>query len=129
MTDGLLPGADRDLVRPLQKQLQGAFQAIYLNTKVASLVDKQDSIEVTFEGDVPEKVQRFSRVLLCVGRRPNSAGLGLEKIGVQVDARGFIVGRSRSAARPIRTFWPSATWPASRCWPTRRPTKARRPSR
>ncbi len=69
MTDGLLPGADRDLVRPLQKQLQGRFEAIWLNTKVASLADKKDSIEVTFEGDVPEKVRRFSRVLLCVGRR------------------------------------------------------------
>lgn len=101
MTDGLLPGADRDLVRPLQKQLQGAFQAIYLNTKVASLVDKQDSIEVTFEGDVPEKVQRFSRVLLCVGRRPNSAGLGLENTGVQVNGKGFIsVDRQRRTNHP-----------------------------
>lgn len=90
MTDGLLPGADRDLVRPLQKRLQGIFEAIYLNTKVVSLVDRQDSIEVTFDGDVPEKVRRFSRVLLSVGRRPNSADLGLEKIGVQLDARGFI---------------------------------------
>jgi dihydrolipoamide dehydrogenase len=101
MTDGLLPGADRDLVRPLQKQLQGIFQSIYLNTKVASLVDKQDSIEVTFDGDVPEKVQRFSRVLLCIGRRPNSAGLGLEHIGVQVDGHGFIsVDRQRRTNHP-----------------------------
>ena len=101
MTDGLLPGADRDLVRPLQKQVQGVFQAIYLNTKVASLADKQDSIEVAFEGDVPEKVQRFSRVLLCVGRRPNSAGLGLEQVGVQVDGRGFIsVDRQRRTNHP-----------------------------
>jgi dihydrolipoamide dehydrogenase len=91
LTDGLLPGADRDLVRPLQKKLQGEFAAIYLNTKVASLADKQDSIEVCFEGDVPEKVQRFSRVLVSVGRRPNSDGLGLEKTQVQVDAHGFIV--------------------------------------
>jgi dihydrolipoamide dehydrogenase len=101
MTDGLLLGADRDLVRPLQKRLQGIFEAIYLNTKVASLVDRQDSIEVTFEGDVPEKVRRFSRVLLCVGRQPNTAGLGLEKTGVQVDARGFItVDRQRRTANP-----------------------------
>jgi dihydrolipoamide dehydrogenase len=72
-----------------------------LNAKVASLVDRQDSIEVTFEGDVPEKVRRFSRVLLSVGRRPNTAGLGLEKIGVQVDGRGFIaVDRQRRTANP-----------------------------
>jgi dihydrolipoamide dehydrogenase len=101
MTDGLLPGADRDLVRPLHKQLQGVFQAIHLNTKVASLVDRQDSIEVTLEGDLPEKTQRFSRVLLCVGRRPNSARLGLEQIGVQVDGRGFIsVDRQRRTNHP-----------------------------
>ena len=101
MTDGLLPGADRDLVRPLQKRLQGVFEAIWLNTKVASLVDRQDSIEVTFEGDVPEKVRRFSRVLLSVGRRPNTAGLGLEKIGVAVDGRGFItVDPQRRTANP-----------------------------
>jgi dihydrolipoamide dehydrogenase len=91
LTDGLLPGADRDLVRPLHKKLQSEFEAIYLNTKVASLVDKQDSIEVSFDGDVPEKVRRFSRVLLSVGRRPNSDGLGLEKTKVQVDDHGFIV--------------------------------------
>ncbi len=91
MTDGLLPGADRDLVRPLQKKLQGAFKAIYLNAKVASMIDKKDSIEVVFEGDVPERVQRFSRVLLCVGRRPNSTGIGLEKTQVEIDSHGFIV--------------------------------------
>ena len=101
MTDGLLPGADRDLVRPLQKRLQSLFEGIYLNTKVAALADKEDSIEVTFEGDVPEKVRRFSRVLLCVGRRPNSTGLGLEKTKVQVSDRGFIeVDAQRRTADP-----------------------------
>jgi len=74
-------------------------EAIYLNTQVAALADKQDSIEVNFEGDVPEKVQRFSRVLLCVGRRPNSAGLGLEKTKVSMDDHGFLVvdGQRRTA--------------------------------
>ena len=101
MTDGLLPGADRDLVKPLHKKLSGVFEAIYLNAKVAALADKKDSIEVTFEGDVPEKARRYGRVLLSVGRRPNSAGLGLEKTGVQVDDRGFLViDKQRHTADP-----------------------------
>ncbi len=101
LTDGLLPGADRDLVRPLHKKLQSEFAGIYLNTKVAGLVDKKDSIEVTFEGDVAEKVQRFGRVLLSVGRRPNTSGLGLENTAVQVDDHGFIaVDAQRRTADP-----------------------------
>jgi dihydrolipoamide dehydrogenase len=91
VTDGLLPGVDRDLVRPLHKRLQGQFEAVYLNTKVVALADKKDSMEVTFEGDLPEKVRRFQRVLLSVGRRPNSAALGLEKTKVEIDAQGFLV--------------------------------------
>jgi dihydrolipoamide dehydrogenase len=91
VTDGLLPGVDRDLVRPLHKRLQSQFEAVYLSTKVVTLTDKKDSIEVTFEGDLAEKVQRFHRVLLCVGRRPNSAALGLEKTKVEIDDQGFLV--------------------------------------
>jgi dihydrolipoamide dehydrogenase len=101
LTDGLLPGADRDLVRPLQKRLSSVFQAIYLSTKVAALVDRNDSIEVTFEGDVPEKIANFSRVLLCVGRKPNTAELGLEATKVQVDPRGFLaVDKQRRTTDP-----------------------------
>jgi len=95
LTDGLLPGADRDLVKPLHKKLEGELAAIYLNTKVAGLKDLKDEIEVTFEGNVEQKVQRFSRVLVSVGRRPNSAGLGLEKTKVQVTPQGFIVVDNR----------------------------------
>ncbi len=90
MTDGLLPGVDRDLVKPLHKRLQTQFEGIHLNAKVAAMADKGDSIEVAFDGDVPERVRRFSRVLLSVGRRPNTAGLGLENTRAQVDSQGFI---------------------------------------
>ncbi|MEN6405659.1 MAG: dihydrolipoyl dehydrogenase [Thermoguttaceae bacterium] len=100
-TDGLLPGVDRDLVRPLQRRLQARFEAVHLNTKVASLVDCGDSVEATFDGDVPEKVRRFDRVLLCVGRKPNTAGLGLERTGVELDAQGFLrVDPQRRTADP-----------------------------
>lgn len=101
LTDGLLPGADRDLVRPLQKRLSSVFQGIYLNTKVAALVDKSNSIEVTLEGNVPEKISNYSRVLLCVGRKPNTAELGLEATKVQVDPRGFLaVDKQRRTTDP-----------------------------
>lgn len=90
LTDGLLPGADRDLVKPLAAKLEKEFPSIQLGTKVLSLADKKDSIEVTFEGPGGRKTERFARVLLSVGRRPNSAGLGLEKTGAELDARGFV---------------------------------------
>jgi dihydrolipoamide dehydrogenase len=91
MTDGLLPGVDRDLFRPLQKKLEQEFEAIHLGTKVASLADKGKTIEATFEGAAEKKSQRFSRVLISVGRRPNSDGIGLENTKVEVDPQGFLV--------------------------------------
>ena len=91
LMDGLLPGADRDLVKPLAKRLSSQFESIWLKTKVVSMADKGDSVEVTFDGDLEEKVQRFSRVLVSVGRRPNSAGLGLENTKVEVNEKGFVV--------------------------------------
>jgi dihydrolipoamide dehydrogenase len=90
LTDGLLPGVDRDLVKPLHKQLQRTFRAIHLKTKVAKMAEKQDGIQVTLQGDVPEKEQVFERVLVSVGRRPNTDGLGLENTKVEKDSRGFI---------------------------------------
>jgi dihydrolipoamide dehydrogenase len=91
LTDGLLPGVDRDMVKPLHGRLEKTFASIYLNTKVVALADQKDSVEVTFEGkDAPNKA-RYSRVLVAVGRRPNSAGLGLENTKVQLDPKGFIV--------------------------------------
>lgn len=91
MTDGLLPGADRNLVKPLAKKLSSDFESIWLGAKVVGLADKGDSIEVTFEGDVEPKVQTFSRVLVSVGRRPASGGLGLENTQVSVNDKGFLI--------------------------------------
>ena len=90
MTDGLLPGADRDLVKPLHKRLEQSFEAIRLNTKVTAVADKGESIEATLEG-AEKTVVQFDRVLMSVGRRPNSDGIGLEKTKVQLDAKGFAV--------------------------------------
>ena len=90
LTDGLLPGADRDLVKPLAKHLQSQLANIYLGTKVVGLAEKKKAVEVTFEGNIDQTVQTFDRVLVSVGRRPNSENLGLENTKVQVDAKGFI---------------------------------------
>ncbi|HEX3999354.1 MAG TPA: dihydrolipoyl dehydrogenase [Pirellulales bacterium] len=93
LTDGLLPGADRDLVKPLHVRMEKRFAAIHLRTKVASLADKRDSIEVNFQAadGSGSRSERFSRVLVSVGRRPNSDGLGLENTKVEIDRRGFVV--------------------------------------
>jgi dihydrolipoamide dehydrogenase len=91
MTAGLLPGADRDLVLPLHKALERQFAAIMLNTKVAGMEEVKDSMRVRFEGDsVKEKEQVFDKVLVSVGRKPNSEVPGLENTSVEKTQRGFI---------------------------------------
>ena len=94
-TDGLIQGCDRDLVRPLQKRMEKRFEAIMLNTKVASMEPKKDGIYVKFEGvngnaDAPKDVEVYDRVLVSIGRRPNGKNIGAENAGVAVDDYGFI---------------------------------------
>lgn len=91
MMPSLLPGADPDLVRPLAQRLKQVFTAIYLNTRVTSLEDTGAAIRVRLEGDsVKNPVQEFDRVLVSVGRKPNSAEVGLEACGIRTNSRGFI---------------------------------------
>jgi len=96
LLDGLLPGADRDLVKPLHRKLLKDFgERIYLNTKVGSIADVGSKVEVTFEGPGKFGTERFDRVLVAVGRRPNSRNLGLENTQVEIDERGFVRHNSR----------------------------------
>jgi dihydrolipoyl dehydrogenase len=98
MTGGLLPGADRDLVAVLQKRIEKLFAKVMVNTKVVKLTDDKNGIRVTFEGHASGE-QTFDRVLVAVGRRPNSKIPGLEKTAVRIDSHGFIEtdGQRRTA--------------------------------
>ena len=91
LLDGLLPGADRDLVKPLHKRLTSLFgERIYLNTKVGSLGLRENKVEVAFEGPSKFGTEQYDRVLVSVGRRPNSRGFGLENTSVEMDQKGFV---------------------------------------
>ena len=105
MLPGLLPGADRDLVLPLHKRLEKMFDGILLNTTVASVKDEGNGIRATFEGpDVKEREKVFDRVLVSVGRKPNSEIPGLEKTQVKVGQRGFIQVNKQLADRRSRIY-------------------------
>ncbi len=88
--DGLAPGADRDLIGVLQKQLEHRFAEILVGTKVLSMSADQQ-VTVTLAGlDLADTERTFDKALISVGRRPNADGLALEHTGVQVDPQGFI---------------------------------------
>lgn len=91
MQPGLLPGADRDLVLPLHKRMEKIFESIMLNTTVAAVKEEGNGIRVTFDGpDVKEREKVFDKVLVSVGRKPNSEIRGLDKTRAVVNSRGFI---------------------------------------
>ena len=90
LADGLIPGCDRDLVKPLHKRMEKRFEKIMLKTKVSRLEPKKDGIHVTFEGEQAIEPQVYDRVLVAIGRRPNGKIIGAEKAGVFVNEYGFI---------------------------------------
>ena len=90
LADGLIPGADRDLVRPLHKRIEKRYEAIYLKTKVSKIEALKNGLKVHFEGEQAPEPQLYDRVLMAVGRRPNGRDIGAEAAGVLVNERGFI---------------------------------------
>jgi dihydrolipoamide dehydrogenase len=91
MTSGLLPGADRDLVLPLHKRLEKTFDSILLSTTVTAVKEESNGIRVRFEGkDVKQREKVFDKVLVSVGRKPNSEISGLDRTQVRIAQRGFI---------------------------------------
>ena len=89
--DGLIPAADRDMVKPLHKRIEKRYEAIYLKTKVIRLEARANGLLAVFEGEqAPVEPQLYDMVLLAVGRRPNGKDIAAEKAGVIVNDRGFI---------------------------------------
>jgi len=90
MQSGLIPGADKDIVKPLLKKVQSEYEAIYLNTRVAAIEAQKKGLKVSFEGkDVPETAI-YDKILVAVGRSPNGKLINAEAAGVAVDDYGFI---------------------------------------
>ncbi len=87
---GLMPGCDRDLVRPLEKRLRAHYEGVHTGVKVARIEPEAAGLAVTFEGAGAPVPQSYDRVLVAIGRRPNGRSIGAEAAGVRVDERGFI---------------------------------------
>ena len=90
LMDQIIPGADKDIVKPLHKRIEKRYENIHLKTKVTAVAAGKAGLEVTFEGPGGTSTDTFDKVLVAVGRRPNGKMIGLENTGVAVDERGFI---------------------------------------
>ncbi len=90
LSGSLIPGCDRDLVRPLDRRLKRRYENIYLETSLAGVEARRDGLEVRLEGKKVPETATFDRILLAVGRRPNGHEVGAEDAGVHVDEKGFI---------------------------------------
>lgn len=91
MMPSLLPGADADLVKPLIQRVRRSFSAIHTDTRVIEIEDTGTAVRVRLEGpDIQQAVREFDRVLVSVGRKPNSHDLGIENLGIRKTPKGFI---------------------------------------
>ena len=90
MMDQLIPGCDKDIVRPLHKHIRKQYDNIYLNAKVTSIKSLKKGLKVTFEGEGVPESEIYDRVLLAVGRKPNGNAINAEAAGIDVDEKGFI---------------------------------------
>ncbi len=105
MLDGLIPGCDRDLVKPLERRLKRRYKAkIHLETKVSGVKALKGGLKVTFEGEKAPEPSTFDRVLVSVGRRPNGDLVGAEAAGLAVDERGFISVDSQQRTNVAHIF-------------------------
>ena len=90
MMDRIIPGADADITAPLMKRISAQYEGVRLATRVTSVTASNDSLTVIFENEHGTETERFDRILVATGRRPNSGAIGAEAIGIAVDRHGFI---------------------------------------
>ncbi len=91
MQPNLIPGCDKDLVRPLQRRIKSRYQRIMLSTRVTTVEPLKEALQVNFDGkNAPEAPQHYDKVLVAVGRTPNGHGTAADKAGVEIDLHGFI---------------------------------------
>lgn len=90
LMDQIIPGCDKDLVRPLHNRIRKQYDNIWLETRVHDITPQEDGLKVSFEGVGAPDSEVFDVVLVAVGRRPNGKRIDAEKAGVKVDDRGFI---------------------------------------
>ena len=90
LTPGLMPGCDRDLVRPLERRLAKRYRQILTGTRVTNVETRKQGLRVSFEGAGAPDPETFDRILVAVGRVPNGREIGADKAGVEVTERGFV---------------------------------------
>ena len=100
MTDGLLPGADRDLVRPLVQRLNHVMASIQTNTRLIALQEENGGLRATLQSGDTQTVKLFENILIATGRQPNVENLGLESLGVRVEGRYVQVGPDKRTSVP-----------------------------
>lgn len=105
MESGILPGVEEDLARPLYRKIKKDFEALYFNTKVTELEEQEQQVLATLQTQDQDPEQlNFDRVLIAVGRRPNSQDLGLENTSVEVDQGGFVVVNEQMRTADTKIF-------------------------
>ena len=104
LMDGLIPGCDRDLVKPLEQRIRARYESIRLSTKVTGMAPEGSGLRVSFEGPDGPAEDTFDRVLVAVGRRPNGDRIGAENAGVRVDEHGFIPADRRQRTNVEHVF-------------------------
>lgn len=90
LSDGLVPGADPDLIKPLTRRMKARLGHIWLSTKVTAVTPDDDGLTVSFEGEQAPEPQTYDKVLIAVGRRPNGDQINAQAAGLEIDERGFI---------------------------------------